>query len=48
MPIDTELYELLGVSPDASEGASHANTLPFDPQVYSPDDIKKAYRKKVL
>ena len=47
VPVDTELYDLLGVSPDASEGASHTNTYLFDPQVYSPDEIKKAYRKKV-
>jgi len=49
VPVESGLYELLGVSPDASEGiepASFCHEQKVDTQ--STVEIKKAYRKKVL
>lgn len=48
MPVETELYDLLGVPPSATESEFHTpfHMAPFSP-VAPLDDIKKAYRKKV-
>jgi curved DNA-binding protein CbpA len=48
--VETKLYELLGVSSNASEGANKnwigaSNSLISDVGI---DEIKKAYRKKVV
>lgn len=49
MPVETELYDLLGVSPSATEGKAFLRVLEFqEPDVcVRIDEIKKAYRKKV-
>lgn len=47
MNTDTELYDLLGVSPSASEGMYPTRLVPAGLNSSQPDEIKKAYRKKV-
>ena len=47
MPVETELYDVLGVSPNASEGTVHPIFLRRGESDISVDEIKKAYRKKV-
>lgn len=47
MPVDTELYDLLGVSQDASEGESPLCSACRGKSDILTDEIKKAYRKKV-
>jgi curved DNA-binding protein CbpA len=44
--IETELYELLGIDPDASEGDCYLG-VSFLLSFYQLAEIKKAYRKKV-
>lgn len=48
--LETELYEVLGISPTATEGTPCGTLLlVYDPTRYLlSDDIKKAYRMKVL
>lgn len=50
MALETELYEVLGISPTATEGTPCGTLfLVYVPtRDFLPDDIKKAYRMKVL
>lgn len=47
VPVETELYKVLGVATDATEGASRWGFVFVNLMVYPIDEIKKAYRKKV-
>lgn len=50
MPVETALYDLLGVEPEATEGVSSITSgcgLALTRAERSVDEIKKAYRKKV-
>lgn len=48
MPVDTELYELLGLSSNANEGERSCLSARDDALMpVLTDEIKKAYRKKV-
>ena len=49
-PVETALYDLLGVHPEASEGQCNhatARVSSTDEDAALADEIKKAYRKKV-
>lgn len=46
--VETELYDLLGVSPDATSGTSSSCPLADTGLISHVDEIKKAYKKKVL
>lgn len=46
--LETDLYELLGVSPDASQGSSRGILVSRFALNHLIDDIKKAYKRKVL
>lgn len=47
MVVDTSLYDLLGVSPRASEGELNRSSQARAGLTLAPADIKKAYRRKV-
>lgn len=47
VPVETELYKILGVPTDATEGVSRWGFVSVNLMVYPVDEIKKAYRKKV-
>ena len=48
MAVETELYEILGVEVTADESKRAIDSIMAYANALSQDEIKKAYRKKVL